>query len=56
VIVAFVIFLVVRSFNRMAERRKKEEETPPPAPSEPSNEVKLLTEIRDLLEKQTESE
>ena len=43
VIVAFAIFLLVRGTNRM----KKAE--PPPAPSGPSNEEKLLTEIRDLL-------
>ena len=32
--------------NRLAERRKRGEEPPPSAPSE---EVKLLTEIRDAL-------
>ncbi|MDI5939212.1 MscL family protein [Micromonospora sp. DH15] len=32
--------------NRLAERRKRGEEPPPAAPSE---EVKLLTEIRDAL-------
>jgi large conductance mechanosensitive channel len=43
VIVAFAIFLLVRGINRM----KKTE--PPPPPAGPSNEEKLLTEIRDLL-------
>jgi len=43
VIVAFAIFLLVRSINRM----KKAE--PPPPPPGPSAEEKLLTEIRDLL-------
>ena len=43
-IVAFVIFMVVRAMNRLL---KKEEAEPPPAP--PSKEVILLTEIRDLL-------
>ena len=46
VIVAFVIFMMVRAMNNL---RKKEEEAPPAAPPEPSDEVKLLTEIRDSL-------
>lgn len=46
-IVAYVIFLIVRSVNKM----KKEEEAAPPPPPEPSAEEKLLTEIRDLLKK-----
>jgi large conductance mechanosensitive channel len=45
-VIAFVIFLVVRSYNRM---QQKEEETPAPPPA-PSAEVLLLTEIRDLLQ------
>jgi large conductance mechanosensitive channel len=47
-IVAFAVFMVVRSFN---ELKRKEEEQPaePPAPPEPSAEESLLTEIRDLL-------
>jgi large conductance mechanosensitive channel len=47
VIVAFVIFLVVKG---MAHLKKKEDEAPA-APKEPSAEVKLLTEIRDSLRK-----
>ena len=47
VIIAFVIFMMVRTMNNM---RKKEEEAPA-APPEPSDEVKLLTEIRDSLAK-----
>jgi large conductance mechanosensitive channel len=44
-IVAFAIFLVVKGFNQL---RKKEAEKPaaPPAPTE---DQKLLTEIRDIL-------
>ena len=45
IIVAFVIFCVVKAINKM---HKKEEEAPA-APPEPSAEEKLLTEIRDLL-------
>jgi len=45
VIVAFVLFLIVRSYNRFL---KKKEEAPA-APPAPSAEEKLLAEIRDLL-------
>ncbi|MGD8279104.1 MAG: large conductance mechanosensitive channel protein MscL [Gemmatimonadota bacterium] len=49
-IVAFSVFLVVRSFNRARAAMEKEQEAaPPPAPPEPSAEEKLLGEIRDLL-------
>ncbi len=44
IIIAFVLFLAVKGINRL----KKKEEAAPPAP-EPSNEEKLLTEIRDIL-------
>ena len=47
-IIAFVLFLIVRSFNKL---HKEEEEAPAPPP-EPSAEEKLLTEIRDLLKEQ----
>ena len=47
IIVAFVIFLVVKAFNKM--KRKKEEEPAPEPDPEPSAEEKLLTEIRDLI-------
>jgi large conductance mechanosensitive channel len=40
-IIAFVLFLIIRSINRLS---KKEEEAPAPPP-EPSAEEKLLTEI-----------
>lgn len=49
VIVAFVIFIAIRMMNKL---KRAEEEAPPPAPPEPSTEEKLLTEIRDLLQKQ----
>jgi len=45
VIIAFAIFMVIRAMNNM----KKAEEAAPPAPPEPSAEEKLLTEIRDAL-------
>jgi large conductance mechanosensitive channel len=46
-ITAFFLFLVVKAYNRM---KKKDEAAPAPTP-EPTNEEKLLTEIRDLLKK-----
>jgi large conductance mechanosensitive channel len=45
VIVAFAIFIVIRSMNKL---KKKQEEKPEEAPK-PSQEVQLLTEIRDSL-------
>lgn len=48
-LIAFVVFLLVRSITRMQERQAKEEAAAPPAPSE---EVVLLAEIRDLLRRQ----
>ena len=49
-ITAFVLFLVVKGLNQL-KRKPKEEE--PAAPAEPviPEDVKLLTEIRDLLKK-----
>lgn len=51
-ILAFVIFMMVKGMNRLRELGKKKEEEAPAAPPEPSNEEKLLTEIRDLLKNQ----
>jgi len=45
-IIAFVLFLVIRAMTRM---QKKEDEAPP----KPSKEVELLTEIRDVLKSQS---
>lgn len=47
VIVAFVLFLIVKGINTS----KKKEEAKPSAPPEVSPDIKLLTEIRDLLKK-----
>lgn len=46
-IIAFCVFLLVKGINSL----KKKEEAAPEAPAEPSNEEKLLGEIRDLLKK-----
>ena len=51
-ILAFVVFMLVKALNKISEMgKKKEEEAPaePPAPPAPSKEEVLLAEIRDLL-------
>jgi large conductance mechanosensitive channel len=47
VIVAFAIFMVIKGMNSL----KKKEEEAPAEPPKPSEEVALLTEIRDSLRK-----
>ncbi len=58
VLVALIVFVMIKAFNNAKEKaerlRNKEKEAAAaeePAP-EPSEEVKLLTEIRDLLKKE----
>jgi large conductance mechanosensitive channel len=46
IIVAFVLFLVIRGLNRL---KRKDEAAPPPP--KPTRQEELLTEIRDLLKK-----
>ena len=46
-IIAFVLFLVVKGMNKL----KRQPAPAPVAPPEPTAEVKLLGEIRDLLSK-----
>ena len=51
-ILAIVVFLIVKGLNKLSEIGKKKEEEAPaeePAPPEPTAEEKLLAEIRDLL-------
>jgi len=47
-IVAFAIFILVQQINRLRAAPEAADEKPA-APPEPSEEVKLLTQIRDLL-------
>ncbi len=47
-LMAIVIFTIVKAMNKIAEKAKKKEEE---KPAEPTTEEKLLTEIRDLLKK-----
>ena len=46
-IIAFVLFMVIRLMNQLVRREKAK----PAEPPKPSAEVALLTEIRDLLKK-----
>ncbi len=51
-LVAFVVFLLIRGIAKAQKRAKKEEEEAPAEPEpepEPTKEELLLTEIRDLL-------
>lgn len=57
VVIAYIIFLVVKAFNKakeLAEKKKEAEEeaAEEEAEPEPTKEELLLTEIRDLLKKQ----
>jgi large conductance mechanosensitive channel len=47
IITAFFLFMVIKAMNTM----KKKEAAAPAPPAEPTNEEKLLGEIRDLLKK-----
>ncbi len=47
IIIAFVLFLVIRLLNQL----KRKEAAAPPPPPKPTREEELLTEIRDLLKK-----
>lgn len=50
VLLAFVVFLLVKAMNRARRTwEKEEEETAPAAPPAPSEDVVLLREIRDAL-------
>ena len=48
IIIAFCVFLMVKGINKPSAKKETEPEKPAPEP-EPSNEEKLLSEIRDLL-------
>ena len=46
-IIAFVVFIILKGMNRLIKKREEK----PAAPAEPAADIKLLTEIRDLLKK-----
>lgn len=50
IILAIILFILVKGMNKLKDLGKKKEEEAAAAPAEPSDEVKLLTEIRDALQ------
>ena len=52
IIIAFAVFCMVKSINRMHEKLSKPAEPEPEKEPEPTKEELLLTEIRDLLKEQ----
>lgn len=48
-VIAFVVFMVVRGYNRLQKQEEAEEAVEKESAPEPSAEEKLLAEIRDLL-------
>jgi large conductance mechanosensitive channel len=47
-IVAFVVFLLIRGFNQMMERFKKKEEVKPAVPATPTAEERLIVTLEKL--------
>lgn len=54
-IIAFCIFLLVKFLNKITRKKSTEKNQQEPIASKPSEEVLLLTEIRDLLKKETKT-
>lgn len=52
IIIAFAIFLSIKMINRLKKAIETEDKQEAAAPAEPPADVKLLTEIRDLLKEQ----
>lgn len=52
-IMALILFLLIKGMNKLMEIGHKKKEEAPAAPPEPSKEEVLLTEIRDLLKAQS---
>lgn len=50
-IISFVVFLLVKNVNKIKKMAEKEAEQPASAPVEPPADIKILTEIRDLLKR-----
>jgi large conductance mechanosensitive channel len=51
-VISFVVFIMVRSINTFRDRFEAKKEETPAAPAAPPADIVLLTEIRDLLQKQ----
>lgn len=52
VIMAFIIFCIVKFMNKLADLGKKKEEEKPEEPAKKADDILLLEEIRDLLKEQ----
>lgn len=55
-IMALVLFLLVKGMNKLLELGKKKEEEKPAEPPKPTKEEELLAEIRDLLKGENAAE
>lgn len=55
-IMALILFLLIKGMNKLMEIGHKKEEEKPASPPEPSKEEVLLAEIRDLLKAQNSAE
>jgi large conductance mechanosensitive channel len=53
-IIAFAIFIMIKTMNNLTKKKEKVVETPPTSP-EPTREEVLLTEIRDILKNNNNS-
>ncbi|MBQ9988737.1 MAG: large-conductance mechanosensitive channel protein MscL [Clostridia bacterium] len=51
-LVALVIFSVVKIINSLHRKKEEQKEEPAPAPKEDPEDIRLLREIRDLLKKE----
>lgn len=49
IILAFILFMLIKGMNKLTSIGKKKEEEAPAAPPEPSDEAKLLAEIKEIL-------
>ena len=56
IIMALILFLLVKGMNKLLDLGKKKEEEKPAEPPKPTKEEELLTEIRDLLKGNTAEE
>lgn len=51
IILAWIVFMIVRGINALRARMAREKEIAPEAPAAPPQDIALLTDIRDLLAK-----
>lgn len=51
IVVAFVLFMVIKMMNKLQNLKKKKQEVEEPVAEDPTKDQELLMEIRDLLKK-----